>query len=117
MRYDTFIFNNTNDTIYFEFDIKQICYQPATYYYPDGKVTCLPKTRTLYKHNQLPHIHPCPYIHPYPYFNNICNPLKITTSSNKTLKKDITNRNNWNCEKPDDDTMIITFIINEEDLE
>jgi hypothetical protein len=92
--------NNTNDTISMYLPIKDYTY------------VCLPETKQeFYKTDTR-------------IANNFdCNPhiqnesIIITTSSKKKLKKDITDKDNWICNRAKRKGWTMTFVITKNDLE
>ena len=107
MDYQAIIYNQTKDTIYFDFDRKYG-------FYPDGNIhttVCIPNFQTIYFSYDIDVGASCPH---NPVLNK---PIAIRTSGNKTLKKDFIIVENWDCEIIKNKLLKLTFIINEEDLE
>lgn len=104
--YDLTIINKTTDTIKFYFE--------GTTAYTQGKdsVIVYPLSENNYFHSEgRPVKNGCEYSGIYP------NDVKVVLSSGKSLVKEISNINNWECKGNSKTGWKMTFVINENDLE
>lgn len=103
--YDLTIVNKTSDTI--------ILYFTGTTAYTQGRdsVIVYPLSENNYFHSEgRPVEDACGYTGIYP------SDVKVVTASGKSLTKEISNVNNWQCDGNSKIGWKMTFVINESDL-
>lgn len=104
--YTSSIDNQTSDTIYISFSGN------TAYAQSRNSITCLPYVNNIYyKANGriLKKIDCDPQIS--------SDEVNIETSSGRSLKKDISDEDNWVCDGNNKDGWVMTFIVSESDIE
>ena len=103
------ILNNTSDTIKLHFS------ELSYFGLQDSIVICNPHTEDIFEKYKTDYIKNAP-CHPFIEEKTDLS-ITVTTSSGKTLKKDIHKNHNWYCAENSSHLWKVVFEINEEDLE